>query len=274
MDEWTKLGNAEDTLQFSNDVRRFRCLVCYDEEEEEADWLLLRGASDIRRHCIGGTSSVKNDKTPKMSLHARRAKELEDEEEQVLPARESRKRSRGATEKKKKKKKKNKQGKREKSSVEHEQDEEEVEVEESLVKPKPLRESREYSREQRRGKTPPEPKSSLPKALPKLVARVDGDPVQYECQWGQRRQKALHSIASLVEHYGDSIVKRVNTFDSLHDVAFVAERIVDKRSGHFLVHWRGYPDEFETWERADEECWEAGDKDGEHKRQLIEEFEG
>ena len=35
--EWTKHGNAEDTLEFSDDAKKFRCMVCYDEEEDDDD---------------------------------------------------------------------------------------------------------------------------------------------------------------------------------------------------------------------------------------------
>ena len=65
----------------------------------------------------------------------------------------------------------------------------------------------------------------------------------------------------------------VNDFDACVGVEFVAERILDRNSGHYLLHWEGYPKVFETWELGTDARWEAGDEDGKHKRELIKDWE-
>ncbi len=102
-----------------------------------------------------------------------------------------------------------------------------------------------------------------PTTLPKLLARIEGKPISYQCQW--RRYggpKEVHSIFTLVEHYGERIVNRVNKCDKDAEVEFVAEKIVDERKDEYLVRWTGYPQEFDTWESAKEKNWEARDEKG------------
>jgi hypothetical protein len=81
------------------------------------------------------------------------------------------------------------------------------------------------------------------------------------------------SIDKLADVYGEKIVPRVNACDLAANVAFEAENIVDQREGEYLVHWKGYPEVFESWERAEDEQWESGDKNGKRKRMLVEEYE-
>lgn len=216
--EWTNHGNAEDTLEFSVDARKFRCLVCYDDDEDEDDddddgWLLLRGPSDVRRHCIGGTSSAKNDKTPKLSWHARRmeAKKEEDEDDKNV----------------------------------------EGEDEEDLVSEESSRESRKRSRSAPEKKdVDAGHQMELPDALPTLTSREvqpDGS-LWYGCKWDGRDEEAIPIIA-LVAHYGEAIVAPVVEYDATRDdVDFVIEKLVKKKGRKFLVRWKGYPNVFDTWE--------------------------
>ncbi len=70
IDEWKEhTNNIAKTLKISDDGLKFACTVC--SAGGELKWQKLRGPSDVRRHCIGGASSTKNEKTPEESAHAK-----------------------------------------------------------------------------------------------------------------------------------------------------------------------------------------------------------
>ena len=124
-----------------------------------------------------------------------------------------------------------------------------------------------------------EEEAPWPLTLPKLLARYqeeDGAVISYECQWGKGGLKETHTVAVLVQHYGERVVERVTACDKKAGVCFVAESLVGKREGkegtEYRVRWRGYPAEFDTWELVDD-VWEKRDDEEEHQRQLIEAFE-
>ena len=253
--EWTKHANAKDTLEIADDGTQFACTVCSG--ADELVWHQLRGASDIRRHCIGGATSVQNGKTPLMSHHARNVARLDQEEEEESKEKAPAKKNKAA-----------------KKKVVVSEEEEEKKMPRLTSSKKSQKRDKEVPSPEIKSKkkTKKSHGATLPTTLPKLTGRIDSDPVQFKCQWGKKREE-LCSIVELVEHYGERIVQRVNEFDARLGVEFVAERIVDKNSGRYLVHWEGYPEVFETWELGTDARWEAGDEDGEHKRELIAEWE-
>jgi hypothetical protein len=116
----------------------------------------------------------------------------------------------------------------------------------------------------------PDDEVPWPKSAPKLLRRIDSDPVQYECQWARGGAKEVHPVEILVAHYELRMVKRVNAFDRAEGIEFVAESLQARRvrgaKVEFFVRWRGYPEQFDSWEEVDT----LGDR----KRELLEAFEG
>ena len=116
-----------------------------------------------------------------------------------------------------------------------------------------------------------EKKLVFPIELPVLINRYSGKPVEYLCQWSQVKQ--VLSVDKLVELYRYSSVDLVNQFDVENGVLFEAESIEASRPGEYLIKWKGYPQDFSTWEFDDDERWDREDFTGEKKQNLIKKWE-
>jgi hypothetical protein len=109
-----------------------------------------------------------------------------------------------------------------------------------------------------------------PDELPVIINRINNEPVEYHCQWRDMTKSV--SVDLLVAVYHDKFVQLANKCDAENGVVFEAEDVEDMREGQYFVKWRGYPREFNTWEHANDERWEAQDPFGEKKAFLIEKW--
>ncbi len=88
-----------------------------------------------------------------------------------------------------------------------------------------------------------------PSTTPHLLRRIEGDPVQYECQWARMGPKEVHPVTALADRYGVRILKKVVAFDRELGVEFEPKAVLNVRTnGDVYVRWHGYPPLFDSWE--------------------------
>jgi hypothetical protein len=83
--EWKEhSGCKKAALQISLDGLQFACTVC--STGEDLKWHRLKGPSDVRVHCIGGsTSKMDDDKKPEKSRHAKNVEQQKPKKKEKVP---------------------------------------------------------------------------------------------------------------------------------------------------------------------------------------------